>query len=254
MNSRCISACPSGQVAVEGVCKECSSPCQTCSGSTETCSTCIDKYLLFKSTCVDHCPDKYEANKATVNQCILVGLICPDGFHINADGEGCVPNEFECKEGYEINQKKTACIPKSGSPVPFPFIFTTICLGILVGGSYMKERKLTKVITCLIFLVGSLELIEYLTLAIHAASQRLFFISLLAFISVFFQLTSNILFVAYYQRETMADEGFSEWIRLCPKTKLILPIACVFLNFKVIRYVFSGFFGNENCLASFKDP
>jgi hypothetical protein len=52
--------------------------------------------LLYDNTCIDNCPDKFEPNNATNNQCILVGLICPDGFHVNAAGTGCIPNTFEC--------------------------------------------------------------------------------------------------------------------------------------------------------------
>lgn len=96
-------------------------------------------------------------------------MICPEGFHVNDEGEGCVPNEFECKPGYEINPKRTACIPAPGSPVPFPFLFMAICMSLTVAGSYMKEKDSTKIFTCLIFLFGSMEILEYLLIAIYAA-------------------------------------------------------------------------------------
>jgi hypothetical protein len=97
-----------------------------------------------------------------------VGLVCPEGFSVNDAGEGCVPNDFECQEGYVINDKRTACIPGPGSPVPFPFIFLAMCMSIVVAGSYMKEKNSTKVYTCLIMLIGSLELLEYMLIAIFA--------------------------------------------------------------------------------------
>jgi hypothetical protein len=96
--------------------------------------------LLYDNTCVDNCPDKFEPNNATINQCILVGLICPDGFHVNAPGTGCVPNTFECQPGFMINDKNTACIPVPGTPVPFPFLLFTISMIIVVFGSFLKER------------------------------------------------------------------------------------------------------------------
>ena len=114
---------------------------------------------MYKSTCVDHCPEKYEPNNATINQCILVGLICPAGFYVNAAGEGCVPNDFQCSKGYEINAAKTACIPAPGTPVPFPFFFMTVCIYLVVTGSNLKDKHSTKFTTCLIMLIGSMELL-----------------------------------------------------------------------------------------------
>jgi hypothetical protein len=80
-----------------------------------------------------------------------------------------VPNEFECKPGYEINEKRTACIPAPGSPIPFPFIFMAICMSLTVAGSYMKEKDLTKIKTCLIFLISSMEFLQYILIAVFAA-------------------------------------------------------------------------------------
>ena len=42
-------------------------------------------------------------------------------------------------------------------------------MSIVVAGSHMKEKNSTKVYTCLIFLIGSLELLEYMLIAIFAA-------------------------------------------------------------------------------------
>jgi hypothetical protein len=69
-----------------------------------------------------------------------VGLICPDGFTINEAGDGCIPNDIECKKGYMVNKGKTACVPAPGFPVPFPFLFLSVCLGLLVLGSYIKDK------------------------------------------------------------------------------------------------------------------
>lgn len=54
-----------------------------------------------------------------------------------------------------INAAKNACIPKPGFPVPFPFLFFSFCIGLLVLGSHIRDKTLTKVYTCLIALVGS---------------------------------------------------------------------------------------------------
>lgn len=72
-----------------------------------------------------------------------------------------MPIEFECKDGYEINEAQTACVPKPGSPVPFPFILGSVFMSFLVLGSYIKQKFFTKVLTSLIYLIGSFELIMY---------------------------------------------------------------------------------------------
>lgn len=248
------------QTPVERICKECEVPCLRCHGQADTCTACTADFLLYKGTCIDHCPDKYwnetviGRDNEPVNQCVLVGLICPEGFHVNDAGEGCVPNEFECKDGYEINEKRTACIPAPGSPVPFPFLFTAICMGLVVAGSYMKEKEGTKIFTCLVFLISSMELLEYLLIAIFAALLEEVFASLLAFVAVSVLVASNIVFSIGYRKYTMNDRGYADWIRLFPKTRMLVPIVCTLVNFTSVRFVFSGFFGLENCLATFHEP
>lgn len=86
---------------------------------------------------------------------MLVGLICPTGFTINEAGDGCIPNYIECKSGYMINTYRTACIPEPGFPVPFPFLILSICIGLIVFGSHIRDKFFTKVVTCLIALIGS---------------------------------------------------------------------------------------------------
>ena len=100
--------------------------------------------------------------------CVWEGLFCPDDFQINKAGDGCIPKLWECKEGYTINAEKTACIPKPGSPVPFPFILSSVILSLLVLGSYIKDKFTTKVLTNVIALIGSLEILMYLLMVIFA--------------------------------------------------------------------------------------
>ena len=191
-----------------------------------------------------------------MNQCILVGLICPEGFHINTAGDGCIPNEFECEPGYEINKKNTACIPAPGSPVPFPFLFMSVCLALVVLGSYMKERTETKVCTCLIFMIGSWEILQYFLIGIYSfrLEDEIYFAGYLAFLGLLALIASNLAFAYYYLKHTMADRAYADWIRLFPTTKCLLPILVGAVNLKLVRFVFSGFFGMDNCLAQFDNP
>jgi len=217
--------------------------------------TCIDELpLLYKTSCVDHCPDLYEANNATINQCVLVGLICPEGFHVNEDGDGCIPNYFECKEGYEINSKNTACIPVPGTPIPFPFFFMAFCMCMVVAYSYFKEENHTNIFSSLIFLIGSVEMLQYMLIAVDSMILEQYFASALAIIAIIMLVIANLAFGCLYKKSMMADPAYKDWVRIFPKTKFLIPVLCVFVNFKFVRFVFSGFFGMENCQAVFKDP
>ena len=122
-------------------------------------------------------------------------------------------------------------------------------MGLVVAGSHMKEKTRTKVVTCLIMLISSMELLEYFLIAIFAALLEKVLASLLAFIAVIMLVASNIAFSVLYKRHTMQDKAYHEWIRLLPKTKLTLPLVVMCVNFKAVRFTFSGFFGLDNTLA-----
>jgi hypothetical protein len=70
-----------------------------------------------------------------------------------------------------INQQKTACVPQPGSIVPFPFLFLTACLSILVLGSYIKDKFFTKVNTNLIALIGMQEMLIYGLMVCYAGAN-----------------------------------------------------------------------------------
>jgi hypothetical protein len=127
-------------------------------------------------------------------------------------------------------------------------------MGVVVYGSHLKEKGTTKVYTCLIFLVGSLELLEYFLIAVFAAMIEQTFVALLASLAVIAHIGSNIAFTGWYKKTTMADKGYAGWIRLFPKTKFLMPLITCGLNFKSVRFVFSGFYGMDNCLANFDYP
>ena len=238
------------------MCSFCEQPCKKCGkDKLSKCTECIAELpLLFNGTCVDHCPDLYEPNNATINQCILVGLRCIEGFHVNDQGTGCVPNSFECELGFQINDRNTACIPAPGSAVPFPFLFTAICMSMVVAYSKLKEFSHTKVCTSLVFLLGSMELLQYITMAIDAIRLEQYLAAFLCFLAFFLLIFCNVAFWLAYNGSVMRDQSFKNWIRIFPKTQLLLPVACLFINYKFVRLVFSGFFGMENTQAVFKNP
>jgi hypothetical protein len=255
LDSTCHDSCrSSGQIPLDGICRECQEPCASCEGAADTCTTCIGDLLLYNNTCVDHCPLKFEPNNQTINQCILVGLICPDGFYVNAAGEGCVPIQFFCEEGFEINEAGTACIPIPGTPVPFPFLFLALCCYLIVTGSHLKDKSSTKFGTCLILLIGNMELLEYGLIAVFAAQLGKVMSSLLAWIALFMLIGSNIAFSIQFHRQASKDKHFREWRKHHPKTAFLVPALSMVLNFKTIRFFFSGFFGMANTKAMFHNP
>jgi hypothetical protein len=56
-------------------------------------------------------------------------------------------------------------------------------------------------------------------------------------------IVSNLAFFILYRREILKDVSFYKWRRLYPRTAKYLPYAALFVNFKLIKMLYSGFFG-----------
>jgi len=97
-------------------------------------------------------------------------------------------------------------------------------------------------------------LIIYLVIAIEAIILEQYLVSLLAFVASFMLISTNLVFGYLYKKCILSDASYKSWVLMFPKTKLIVPFLIIFVNFKFIRFVFSGFFGLDNCMAIFKNP
>lgn len=180
------------------------------------------------------------------------GLLCPGGFELNQSKDGCIPIKFDCDPGYIINDAKTACVPEPGSAVPFPFLLLALLICLLVLGSYLKDKQATKVLTNLIALIGSLEIIMYVMMVVYAYALGETVILILVLIGLFGLVATNILFVSYLKQQILLkDQVFVKWLHFFPKTSTWVPILSLLVNFKVGRMFYSGFYGLESTLARF---
>ena len=64
----------------------------------------------------------------------------------------------------------------------------------------------------------------------------------------------NISFYLVYKREICSDPTFLKWTRLYPKTEKYISLMVIIVNFKSVKLLYSGFYGQESCLAHFEDP
>ena len=243
------------QTPINGICEFCEEPCYSCSGTVNTCVSCVQdpKYYLMrgKQKCVQYCPAKYNVSSDGM-ECVYVGLHCPVNFRVDPTGDRCIPIIFECAEGYELNELNTACVPAPGSPVPFPFLIAAVFVSFLVLGSYLKEKFFTKVYTCLLSIIGSFEIVMYGLMIGFAAAAQEWLIMGLCSVGMISLLIANATFTIYYLREVVAkDPIFQKWLFFYPKTKKLIPIFCLLLNFKASKIIYSGFYGQEACLAKF---
>ena len=83
--------------------------------------------------------------------------------------------------------------------MPFPFLLLAMLICLLVLGSYMKDKQETKVYTNLISLIGALEIIMYVMMAVYSYIQDEYLILMFLGIGMLGLLATNILFVAYYR-------------------------------------------------------
>ena len=187
--------------------------------------------------------------------CFYVGLECPVNYTAAADGNSCVPTNIVCASGYEVNEQKTACVPLPGSPIPFPFLITSVFISFLVLGSYLKEKFFTKVYTCLISLIGSLEVIMYLIMVALSLNMGEYAIAVLSIVGLVSMIIANVAFTVYYLRDIYGkDLIFSKWLFFFPKTKKLIPfVSCIF-NFKTSKILYSGLYGMESSMAKFGAP
>jgi len=88
----------------------------------------------------------------------------------------------------------------------------------------------------------------------YAAMLEKVFVSLLAQLSFVMLIISNIIFTCFFRKQSNEDHGYLEYMKNYPKTKIIVPLFSFFLNFKCIRFLFSGFFGMDNTQAVFTSP
>lgn len=129
-----------------------------------------------------------------------------------------------------------------------------ICMTLAVAYSKLKESKNTKVYTSLIMFLGSFEILQYLLMAIWSVTLEQFTAAGLSFLAFFLLLFTNIAFTFMYRRSVLSDTAFKNWVRIYKKTKFFVPVMCALINFKLVRFVFSGFYGMENTEAVFKNP
>ena len=65
-------------------------------------------------------------------------------------------------------------------------------------------------------------------------------------------LASNIVWVCWYRQQVLSvDEDFNKWLFFFPNTKRALPLCCLFVNFKISKMLYSGFYGMESTMAKF---
>lgn len=128
-----------------------------------------------------------------------------------------------------------------------------ICMSLSVAYSKLKESKNTKVITSLIMFFGSFELLQYLLMAIQSIQLEQNAAAAFSFLAFFLLIMTNVGFGFMYKKSVLNDSAYKNWIRIYTKTRILIPVLCVLVNFKFIRFVFSGFYGFENTEAVFKN-
>lgn len=94
-------------------------------------------------------------------------------------------------------------MPAPGTAVPFPFLFFSVMLGLLVLGSYIKDKFFTQVLTNLIALISLPELLMYFLLMAYAGYYEIWGAFIPALVSVLMLATANIYFFIVYKRDLL---------------------------------------------------
>jgi hypothetical protein len=122
----------------------------------------------------------------------------------------------------------------------------------IVLGSWLKDKFFTKVITCLIALIGSFEVLMYTLMVIFSAILSEWTIFFFSAVGLATMIASNVIFFLYYRKDVLAkDEKFAAWIKYFPRMQKFAPVICLLLNFKCFKMFYGGFFGLETFQATF---
>jgi len=69
-------------------------------------------------------------------------------------------------------------------------------------------------------------------------------ISVLSIVGLLMLGVSNLSFFIYFKKDILKkDVNFYKWCRMYPRTAKFLPISALLVNFKLIKMIYSGFFG-----------
>ena len=184
--------------------------------------------------------------------CVIPGLICPFGYKVNYEGNGCELKNQICEVGYELNGDKTACIPAPTSYIPFPILAVVLLLCLVPIFSRIKSKK-TQVIPSLIAFIAPMETVAIAALIIGAkdhGNMLTFYIGLVGFVFLF---AGNAFFLLMYVNSVQTDSAFKHWF---PKNKKVAVVIQIlgFLNFKTFRLLYCRLFGKMCFDAPFTDP
>jgi formate-dependent nitrite reductase membrane component NrfD len=69
----------------------------------------------------------------------------------------------------------------------------------------------------------------------------------LSLVGAFMLMATNIYMYVMFKRDISKDPSFEKWVRHFPKTGKYIPILALIVNFKLIKILYSGFFGKESC-------
>ena len=183
--------------------------------------------------------------------CVIPGLICPFGYKVNYEGNGCELKNQICEVGYELNGDKTACIPAPTSYIPFPILAVVLLLCLVPIFSRIKSKK-TQVIPSLIAFIAPMETVAIAALIIGAkdhGNMLTFYIGLVGFVFLF---AGNAFFLLMYVNSVQTDSALKHWF---PKNKKVAVVIQIlgFLNFKTFRLLYCRLFGKMCFDAPFTD-
>jgi len=84
-------------------------------------------------------------------------------------------------------------------------------LGIIVLGSYIKDKFFTKVLTNLIALTSLQEMLMYLLILAYSGYYEIWGAFVTSFVAVVMLMTANIYFYIMYKKEVLHDDVFVKW-------------------------------------------
>lgn len=125
---------------------------------------------------------------------------------------------------------------------------------LLVIAGRIRDRIKSKIIGNLIALMSLLELPLLFALLISSITGRKYLACGIISMCFVMQIILNIVTFIKFKDNAKKDADFVVWSRTFRKTTRVVTILSLLLNFKFLKFFYTGFFGLDNFMAVFTKP
>lgn len=138
--------------------------------------------------------------------------------------------------------------------VPFPFIIACVFIFLLTMASWLKDWARSKIMANFLALCGLMEPVLLICLIISSIIIKSYIAFVIFMLCFFTLLILNITVFVLYIKWTFKDHDFQIWASWFKFTSRVIPVVGLIWHFRILKFLYSGFFGLEMSLMNLTTP